>query len=148
MKRYMKMKVLLVLASFVVTACGQSEADNAGSEGQRTSETATAESSPVDGSSPTADAKDDQPSGSAIVVRVKNGKVQMPDDVVELSLGEPVRLEITSDTADEVHVHGYERKAEVAPGQKVVLEFNADIPGTFEVEFEDAGLKLFELQVR
>jgi hypothetical protein len=28
-----------------------------------------------------------------------------------------------------------------------VLEFQADTPGVFEVELEDAGLKLVELQV-
>jgi len=28
-----------------------------------------------------------------------------------------------------------------------VLEFRADVPGVFEVELEEAGLKLLELQV-
>ena len=58
-----------------------------------------------------------------------------------------VRLEVTADRADEVHLHGYDRKVDISPGKPAVLEFTADVPGVFEVELEEAGLKLVELQV-
>ena len=37
---------------------------------------------------------------------------------------------------------------EVAPGRPAVIDFTADAPGVFEVELEQARLKLFELQVQ
>ena len=54
---------------------------------------------------------------------------------------------MTADQTDEVHRHGYDRKVDIAPGRPAVLEFTADVPGVFEVELEEASLKLVELQV-
>jgi hypothetical protein len=54
---------------------------------------------------------------------------------------------VTADQTDEVHRHGYDRKVDIAPGRPAVLEFTADVPGVFEVELEEASLKLVELQV-
>ena len=54
---------------------------------------------------------------------------------------------MTADRADEVHLHGYDRKVDIEPGKPAELEFTADVPGVFEVELEEAGLKLVELQV-
>src|SRR5215218_10144722 len=58
-----------------------------------------------------------------------------------------VPLEVTADRTDAVHLHGYDRKVDISPGKPAVLEFTADVPGVFEVELEEAGLKLVELQV-
>jgi len=55
---------------------------------------------------------------------------------------------VTADRADEVHVHGYDRMVDVEPGKPAVLEFTANLPGVFEVELEEASLKLVELQVQ
>ena len=60
----------------------------------------------------------------------------------------PVRIVVTSDVADEVHVHGYDLKADVGPGLPGTVQFQATIPGTFEVELEGLGLLLFELEVK
>jgi FtsP/CotA-like multicopper oxidase with cupredoxin domain len=82
-----------------------------------------------------------------IEVRVSGNQVQTAERRVKVKLGEQVRLEVTADRADEVHLHGYDRKVEAQPGRPAVLEFRADEPGVFEVELEEAGLKLLELQV-
>jgi hypothetical protein len=82
-----------------------------------------------------------------IQVRVSGNQVQTAERRVKVKLGEQVRLEVTADRADEVHLHGYDRKVEAQPGRPAVLEFRADVPGVFEVELEEAGLKLLELQV-
>jgi ferric-dicitrate binding protein FerR (iron transport regulator) len=66
---------------------------------------------------------------------------------VKVPLGSDVRLEVTADQADEVHLHGYDRKVDIEPGTPAVLDFQADTPGVFEVELEEAALKLVELQV-
>jgi hypothetical protein len=36
----------------------------------------------------------------------------------------------------------------VAPGRPAVIDFTADAPGVFEVELEQAHLRLVELQVQ
>ena len=63
-------------------------------------------------------------------------------------LGERVRLRVTSDVADEVHVHTYDAKAAVAAGQTVELEVTGTIPGRHEVELENRRKQLLTLEVR
>jgi hypothetical protein len=36
---------------------------------------------------------------------------------------------VTADRADEVHLHGYDRKVDIEPGTPAVLEFQADTRG-------------------
>lgn len=62
-------------------------------------------------------------------------------------VGSPVELVVASDVADEVHVHGYERRAFVTAGASVTLRFVADVPGVVEVELEGAGVPLARLTV-
>jgi hypothetical protein len=47
-----------------------------------------------------------------------------------------------------VHLHGYDVMVDVAPGKPARLRFKATIPGRFEVELEDRGLHIAELEVR
>lgn len=88
------------------------------------------------------------PTALAIAVTVRSGKVETSEPIVEVPLGARVRIEVTADVEDEVHVHSYDLKAPTKPGETVAIEFNADIPGSFEVELEERKLKLFELTVR
>jgi heme/copper-type cytochrome/quinol oxidase subunit 2 len=83
-----------------------------------------------------------------VQVTVTGTKVETAERRVKVPLDGRVRLEVTADRADEVHLHGYDRKVDIEPGTPAVLEFTADAPGVFEVELEDAGLKLVELQVQ
>lgn len=64
-----------------------------------------------------------------------------------VALGEEVRIEVTGDAAGEVHLHGYDRFADIAPASPAVIEFTADLPGVWEVELEGSHLLLVELQV-
>jgi heme/copper-type cytochrome/quinol oxidase subunit 2 len=84
--------------------------------------------------------------GADVEVRIDDGRVTAPDHV-EVSQGSEVRIEVTADVEDEVHVHGYDIKREVAPGVPARITFAATIPGVFEVELEEAGLLLFRLEV-
>jgi heme/copper-type cytochrome/quinol oxidase subunit 2 len=58
-----------------------------------------------------------------------------------------VTVRVTSDVADEIHVHGYDLKQDVEAGSTAEISFTADIPGVFEVELENAGFKLADLEV-
>ncbi|MGH3800293.1 MAG: hypothetical protein ACRDTD_09220 [Pseudonocardiaceae bacterium] len=83
-----------------------------------------------------------------ISVRISEGKVEGVPARVEVDRGTPVRIEVTSDRSDELHVHGYDKTVQLAPGSPAVAQFVADLPGVFEVETHDSGLLLFQLVVR
>jgi heme/copper-type cytochrome/quinol oxidase subunit 2 len=85
--------------------------------------------------------------GQRIEVQVAGGQVGGDTGRVPVASGEHVTLVITSDVADEVHVHGYDLEAELAPGQPTEIAFDATIPGVFEVELHEAGTLLLSLQV-
>ncbi|HEY3239515.1 MAG TPA: hypothetical protein VGL92_08130, partial [Acidimicrobiia bacterium] len=66
----------------------------------------------------------------------------------QVPLGTPVVVRVTSDTADEVHLQGYERKVDVAAGGTAEIAFTPDVPGVFVVELVEDRLKLLELEIR
>ncbi len=81
-------------------------------------------------------------------VTINGGNIEPRPDVVKVRLGQTVRLTVTSDQHDEVHVHGYEVSAELEPNKPATVEFKADTAGTFEVETHHSGKLLFRLQVQ
>jgi hypothetical protein len=85
--------------------------------------------------------------GQRIEVTVAGGQVSGDTGRVPVPAGEHVTLVVTSDAPDELHVHGYDLAADLAPGTPATVEFDATIPGVFEVELHDAGTLLLSLQV-
>ncbi|HEX6684554.1 MAG TPA: hypothetical protein VF062_17250 [Candidatus Limnocylindrales bacterium] len=83
-----------------------------------------------------------------IEISVKGRTVTPPPGRIEITRGEKVRLVVHDDTADEIHVHGYDLEAPVGSGRDGVIEFNADQTGLFEVETHTSGLLLTQLAVR
>ncbi len=61
--------------------------------------------------------------------------------------GDEVVLVVTSDVADEIHLHGYDMSRDVEAGGTVRLPFTATIPGRFEVELECGGVQIADLTV-
>ena len=66
---------------------------------------------------------------------------------VTIERGQRVTLIVSADVADEVHVHGYDLMADVAPGSPARISFEASVPGRFEVELESRALQIAELRV-
>jgi hypothetical protein len=62
--------------------------------------------------------------------------------------GRIVVIDVTADVTDHVHVHGYDLMADVAPGEPATIRFTADAPGRFEIELEESGVQIAELEVR
>ena len=83
-----------------------------------------------------------------VTVRYAAGEVSAPKGRVKVKLGSTVQLVVTSDKADEVHLHGYDKSVEVAAGATARLTFEATIPGIFEVELEHRKTTLVRLQVQ
>lgn len=89
------------------------------------------------------------PSGVVVHIDLVNGKPTVrPEAIVKVKKGETFTLIATSDKAYEIHIHGYDKKLELTPGQVGTETFVADETGTFEVEIEDTSTHLFSLQVR
>jgi plastocyanin len=105
----------------------------------------TAAGSSSAGTAPSSSAS--TPAGQRIEVQVSGGEVSGDTGRVPVAAGEHVTLVLTSDVADEVHVHGYDVEAELSPGQPTEIAFDATIPGVFEVELHEAGTQLLSLQV-
>ena len=83
-----------------------------------------------------------------LTLTVSGSKVTGDTPLVQLRTGQAVRLVVTSDVADEVHVHGADVSQDVEAGGTAVLEFTQRSPGRFEVELESARRVLTRLQVR
>lgn len=75
------------------------------------------------------------------------GSVDGPDRI-EATVGEEIVITVSADVTDEVHLHGYDLFADVAPGAPARLDVVTDIPGIFEMELEGARLVVTELEVR
>ena len=82
-----------------------------------------------------------------ITVEVVGGAPVGGHQRVEVDLGSVVALMFTSDTAEEVHVHGYDILRAVSDGHPTHFAFTAAIPGVFEVELEGSGRLLLQLEI-
>jgi hypothetical protein len=91
------------------------------------------------------------PGRAAVTVdaRVTGGTVTPRPGRVAVRQGQRVRIRVTSDRADVVHVHGYGEELRLSPGTPASLEFVAHRTGLFDVETHESGGKLlFQLVVR
>lgn len=78
---------------------------------------------------------------------VKDGKLASGQPVMQIHQGERVVLRITSNAADELHLHGYDLTAQLTPQETTVLEFNANRTGRFTLELHKANTELGALEV-
>jgi hypothetical protein len=62
--------------------------------------------------------------------------------------GQPVQFTVISDVADEVHVHGYNLKKQVAREGSVTFSFPATDVGDHVVELESHGEQIANLRVQ
>jgi len=83
-----------------------------------------------------------------ITVDVTDGAITPPPASIEVSAGEALRVTVTSDAPDEVHIHGVDVTGRVAPGAPFTAEITPTQSGTFEVELHESGALLFQLLVR
>jgi hypothetical protein len=134
---------LTTAAALTLAACGNDSSPQATGTTTTTAPATTTGSGTTSG--PTTTAADTTPT---IEVTVVGGKPQGGVRREQVKTGETLVLRVTADVADEVHLHGYDKSADVAPGKPAEIRFTADIPGVFEVELEQRKQKLIELEVR
>ena len=119
-------------AASTSTPASTSTGDDSGSETGSTS-TSTSTSTPAVPASQT--------------ITVVNGQPQGGVKTVSFKKNQQVVLKVQSDVADEIHVHGYDLKKDVEKGGSVTFSFKATIEGRFEVELENAGTQIANLEV-
>jgi plastocyanin len=114
--------------------------------------TLTADSATINGGSESAGIASGEPNPAAPVVEinvsVRDGEVTPKPHRVDVTQGATVRLQVTSDVDDELHVHGFDVEEPLEAGRTTTVELTADQPGVFEVETHETELELLQLEVR
>jgi hypothetical protein len=73
---------------------------------------------------------------------------RMSPDKLGATQNQQITLQVTADKKEEIHLHGYDIHFEVGgAGQTVTHSFKADKTGSFEIEIENTGKPLGELDV-
>jgi hypothetical protein len=61
--------------------------------------------------------------------------------------GSEVKIQVTSDIADELHFHGYDLHTDLESGKQGEIDFTANTTGRFEFELEDQKTTLGVIEV-
>ncbi len=85
--------------------------------------------------------------GEPLTIVVRNEEPVDGVETLEYSAGEQVEFKVESNTATEVHVHGYEIEKEVPAGATVTVSFPAELEGIYDVEVHPAEEQIAELRV-
>ena len=137
--------IALAAAVALLAGCGGSSESHGAPDGAPTTSPGTTAPATAT-TAPTATER--TPSPTTIRIRVVGGKPQGGIARPEVGKDENVVLVVSSDVADEIHLHGYDVSQAVAAGGVARLRFVAKIPGRFEVELERRGVQIAELTVR
>lgn len=129
------------VAPAVTSAATPSETPSAGATPSGTP-SASASASP----SQSADASAE---GTVIEINLIAGKPEPKLDLnQEFKKGDTVTVQVTTDKAYEIHIHGYDYTLDAKPGEVVTKTFVLDKSGSYEVEVEETGKLIFNLVVR
>src|SRR3954454_9143793 len=82
-----------------------------------------------------------------VTIHVKDEKPVGGIQHIDVKKGDPVHFTIDSDSAQEIHVHGYDVHKDVAAHGKVSFSFPATIDGSFVIELEEPGVQIGALKV-
>lgn len=85
--------------------------------------------------------------GQIFDIVVQQGKRVSGAPVLKVQQGEDVTLHITTDTADEFHLHGYNLLVQLLPHKTATLHFVAKLAGRFTYELHKSDLELGALEV-
>jgi ABC-type glycerol-3-phosphate transport system substrate-binding protein len=139
----------LLVAGLALASCGGGNGASSTTEAETATSAATTEAETTTEQTTTQETTTTQEKEQPVRVSVvivggvpKGGIVRE-----KVSKGDRVVLVVTSDVADEVHVHGYDISRDVDAGDAVRIAFVAKIPGRFEVELENRGVQIADLTV-
>jgi hypothetical protein len=87
--------------------------------------------------------------GLSVDVTIANGQVTPANVTLQATVRQPITLHVTSDAADELHVHSVpDHKFEVAAAANQTFQFSVDVPGNVDVELHHLDRTVATIQVR
>jgi len=110
--------------------------------------TQASEPAPADGAKTETTPTPTPPEPQVTKVEVRGGSPVGGVKGLTAKKGETVRLLVSSDSPQEVHLHGYDITRDAAPGKPARFEFKAEIEGVFEVELEGPHAQVAKVEVR
>ncbi|MEU8342779.1 hypothetical protein SAMN05443665_103588 [Actinomadura meyerae] len=143
----MRLRTIAAAAAFAAAlaaaaGCGEPAVPDTATPG-----TAAAPGASGSSGTPAAPAGGTAPRVVRVAVTVTGGKPRTAHRRVKVPRGAVVEITVTGDTAEEFHLHGYDRELKITPGRPAVLRFTAGIPGVFEAELHRSGAPVLELRV-
>jgi len=72
-------------------------------------------------------------------LKITGRKVSNSDRTIKVTEGDRIEIVWTTDEAVEIHLHGYDIKAELIPGAFVTMAFEAPTAGRFPITAHDFG---------
>ena len=88
------------------------------------------------------------PSVVAFSLVVKNCEVVSGDTVISLYEGQTLVLTVTTDTDDELHIHGYDKTAVLQKDTPATVSFTTDLTGRYPIELHGSGLEIDVLEIQ
>ena len=83
-----------------------------------------------------------------VTITEKAGSITASSDLVRASTGEQIMFLVTTDAADEIHVHSVpDHEFEAKPGPEQTFTFTVDTPGTIEVESHGLDTTILKLEI-
>jgi hypothetical protein len=87
--------------------------------------------------------------GLSVDVTIAHGQVTPANVTLQATVRQPITLHVTSDAADELHVHSVpDHKFEVAAAANQTFQFSVDVPGNVDVELHHLDRTVATIQVR
>jgi hypothetical protein len=122
-------RIAIVLGAVVVVVVAFVIANGSGGDDDKKTDTATTAA------------------GGTPVVKVVDAKPRGGIQKLKFAKGGTIGFTVQSDTADEIHFHGYDVHKDVTKGGSVTFSVPATIEGRFVVELEDHKTQIAEVEV-
>ncbi len=141
--------VAVAVLAFVIAQPGDDEdgGDRAATTPAQTETGGSADGGTADGGTEAPPETEEEPppppEPEVFRIQMRGGVVVGGAQDIDVTRGDTVRIVVTSDAPDEIHLHGYDITRNPAPGQPALFRFKADAEGAFEIESHvaaDAGM--------
>jgi|SRR5215218_9310084 len=136
--RKLVLALLVVAAAVALAACGSSDESTTASGGPGNG--AGSGKATPEGGKPAADA-------AVPTIVVRGGEPVGGVQELDFNAGDEIRFRVSSDAAEEIHVHGYDIARDVLAGGTVEFDFPAELEGIYEAELEGLGVQIAELRI-
>jgi hypothetical protein len=144
-------RIGLIVAALVVAVVGfliaSPGSDEDGGQASQTTTTQTEtgggdETAPTETETETVTEPPPPPEPEVTRIRIRGGEVVGGPPDITVTSGDVVRIVVSSDAPDDIHLHGYDIERQAAPGRPARFRVRANLEGSFEIEShvaEDAG---------